>query len=86
MTFGNWLGLAVALERLGYVQYAFSTKVLVRSALIALVVGSLLTAVNQYEILLRGPYTSPLRIKVMFNFLVPFLVSSVSAAVNRPKG
>lgn len=66
-------------------QYAFSRKVLVRSVTISLVVGSLLTATNQYEVLLRGPYTRSLLVKVVFNFLVPFLVSSVSAAVNRPQ-
>lgn len=59
--------------------------VLKRSAAIALVVGAVLSAANQGAVLLRGPWTAGLFAKVLFNCLVPFIVSSVSAAVNRGK-
>lgn len=63
--------------------YAARPAVVRRSATIALIVGALLSAANQGEVLLRGPWTAGLFAKILFNCLVPFIVSSVSAAVNR---
>lgn len=63
--------------------YAARPAVLRRSASIALVVGAVLSAANQGEIILRGPWTLGLLAKIGFNGLVPFIVSSVSAAANR---
>lgn len=65
--------------------FAARPAVLRRSAVIALLVGALLSAANQGAVLLRGPWTAGLFAKVLFNCLVPFIVSSVSAAVNRGK-
>lgn len=63
--------------------YAARPAVLRRSTAIALIVGAVLSAANQGAVLLRGPWTAGLFAKVLFNCLVPFIVSSVSAAVNR---
>ena len=53
-----------------------------RNLLIALVVGTVLTAVNQWEVLVRQELTNPLIARVFANYLIPFVVSTVSAAVN----
>jgi hypothetical protein len=69
----------------GALAYATRPAVLRRSAVIALIVGTLLSAGNQGGIILRGPWTMGLLAKIAFNCLVPFIVSSVSAAANREK-
>ncbi|MDX6770160.1 MAG: hypothetical protein SF051_11560 [Elusimicrobiota bacterium] len=72
-------------EILGTLAYAARPAVLRRSVSIALLVGAVLSAANQGGLLLRGPWTWGLYAKIAFNFLVPFIVSSVSAAANREK-
>ncbi len=51
--------------------------------MIALIVGSLLTVANQYDVISRGPIPATLLVKICFNFAIPFAVSSVSAYANR---
>ena len=69
----------------GDLGYVFSRPVLKRSFLIALVVGSILSLANQSDVIARGPFTLLLGMKLFFNFLVPFTVSSVSAVMNRER-
>jgi hypothetical protein len=64
-------------------RYVFSRGVLRRNLLIALVVGTLLSAANQWDVVLREPMSARLGAKIFFNFVIPFVVSSVSAALNR---
>jgi hypothetical protein len=45
----------------------------------------ILSIANQYDLLLRTPVTAKLAVKIFFNFVVPFVVSSSSAALNRPR-
>lgn len=52
-------------------------------SLIALMVGFLLTLANQFDVLWSEPITPRLMAKVILNFLIPFVVSSTSAAMNR---
>ena len=66
-------------------MYIFSGPVLRRNLIIALVVGCVLSIANQYDLLLRAPLSAGLLVKLFFNFLVPFIVSSISAFVNRPR-
>lgn len=66
-------------------RYAFTRDVLRRSSVIALVVGCLLTLANQFDVVFSGPYTLRLGVKIFLNFLIPFAVSSVSAAMNRKR-
>lgn len=66
--------------------YALSPRVVRRSLLLATVVGTVLSAANQGEAIVRGAVTGRMLLKVLFNYAVPFIVSSVSAAANRPKG
>ncbi len=64
-------------------RYVFSRSVLRRNLLIALVVGTLLSVANQLDVVLREPMSAGLGLKIFFNFIIPFAVSSVSAALNR---
>ncbi len=58
-------------------------RVFKRNLVIALIVGSLLTVANQFEVILRGSISVSLLVKICLNFAIPFVVSSVSAYVNR---
>ncbi len=49
----------------------------------ALIVGCLLSAVNQSDVLLRESFTTRVGLKLLLNFIIPFVVSSVSAVINR---
>ena len=53
-----------------------------RNGLLAIVVGCLLTLTNQLDVLLTQPFTPLLAMKIFFNFLIPFDVSSAGAAIN----
>jgi hypothetical protein len=64
-------------------RYVFSSEVLKRNGLLALVVGCLLTLTNQLDVLLTHPFTPLFAMKIFFNFLIPFVVSSAAAALNR---
>jgi hypothetical protein len=55
---------------------------LLRSLLIALVVGTILTAINQGDLLLHGRWNGPLAWKVPLTYAVPFLVATWSALIN----
>lgn len=64
-------------------RYVFRPPVVQRNLCIALVVGALLSAANQLDVVLREPMSARLGAKIFFNFLIPFIVSSASAALNR---
>jgi hypothetical protein len=67
------------------IAYVFSPPVFKRSLTIALVVGSILSIANQYDVLARTPMNARLGVKLLFNFLVPFTVASASAVLNRKR-
>ena len=60
----------------------------VRQALrVAVVIGTVLFAINQADVLLRGEATPLVAAKVALTYLVPYLVSTYSAlGVNRLRG
>lgn len=62
--------------------YMCKWQVLRRNLYIALVVGFVLSIINQLDIVLRGPITTFLVIKLASNFVIPFIVSSVSVALD----
>lgn len=70
----------------GALAYIFSRRVLRKSLILAAIVGSLLSLVNQTDVVLRDGLTLRTAIKLLMNFLIPFMVASVSAAMNRPEG
>jgi len=53
-----------------------------RSTLIALVVGSVLVAINQGDMLVAGRWDLALLWKVPLTYLVPFIVATWGALVN----
>jgi predicted secreted protein len=67
------------------IRFIFSRNVLRRNLLIALIVGCILSLANQYDVIARTTINATLVLKIFFNFLVPFIVSSASAAVNRER-
>jgi len=48
-----------------------------RTIRIALVVGLLLSAINEGDVLLRGDVTSGVALKIAMNFVVPLVVSNL---------
>jgi hypothetical protein len=77
-------GPAHLFKRLGNcVRFVFSRNVIHRNLFIAVVVGCILSGANQYDVIARTSFTAKLGLKIFFNFLVPFIVSSASAAVTR---
>ena len=52
-----------------------------RTLTIALVVGSILTAINHADVIIRGDATSTTVAKAALNYLVPFIVSNLGLLV-----
>ena len=59
---------------------ASDRAILRRSVVTCLLVGTLLTFINQGDRLLRGEFDSTMAWKIGLTFLVPFLVATVSGA------
>ncbi len=74
---------ANAKSRPGGIAHVFSREVFTRNCVLAAVVGCLLTIANQLDVLLVQPLSFRLGTKILFNFLIPFAVSSTSAFINR---
>jgi hypothetical protein len=72
----------MANKRVHTLRFVFSGRVLRRNLVLALIVGSFLSLANQLDVILLGPFTARLGVKLFFNFLIPFAVSSTSAAIN----
>jgi hypothetical protein len=54
-----------------------------RTLTIALVVGTILTAINQADVILRGDATSTTVVKGALNYVVPFIVSNLGLLAGR---
>ena len=63
-------------------NYYMTPGVLRRSLLIALLVGSVLTAINQGNLLLDGEFPASLYWKIPLTYCVPFLVATAGAVLN----
>jgi hypothetical protein len=72
-----------ARSRSSVIRYVFSPAVFRRNCLLAAIVGLLLTIANQLDVMLAQPVSFRLGSKILFNFLIPFAVSSTSAVMNR---
>ena len=48
-----------------------------RTLTIALVVGTILTVINQADVILRGEASAATVVKTVLNYLVPFVVSNL---------
>jgi hypothetical protein len=58
-------------------QTCRSRTTLRRTVRIALVVGTVLTLINQLDVIVRGEATALTGVKVVLNFCVPFIVSNL---------
>ena len=63
------------------VSVFFSRKVMKRSAIIALIVGTILAFINHGDVILTASLTSACWIKMIATCLVPYTVSSVTAVL-----
>ena len=61
------------------VRLVFSARLLRRTLVIALVVGTLLTLINQGHVIAGGEATSATWARMGANYLIPFVVSSIGA-------
>jgi hypothetical protein len=56
-----------------------------RTVGIAIVVGVVLTAINQLDVIVRGEATAVTYLKCAMNFVVPFVVSNLGLVSGRPR-
>ena len=61
-------------------HYWFLRRTVLRAVRVASIVGIILTIINHYDELLGGDYSPRLMRKILLTFLVPYCVSSFSAA------
>ncbi|MGE0641570.1 MAG: nitrate/nitrite transporter NrtS [Thermoanaerobaculia bacterium] len=69
----------------GGLRGALTRPVLARSLRASLVVGTLLTALNQGDLLLQGAFPAALWWKIPLTYLVPFLVATYGALGAAPR-
>src|SRR5262245_26349554 len=67
----------------GALRYCGQRKHLRRTIRIALVVGIVLTAINQLDVILRGDEVAITYAKCAMNFVVPFIVSNLGLLTGR---
>ncbi|MCA1700313.1 MAG: hypothetical protein LC790_15990, partial [Actinobacteria bacterium] len=67
-------------EALGYCAQRSHLR---RTVAIALVVGVVLTAINQLDVILAGDATAATGLKSALNFVVPFVVSNLGLLSGR---
>lgn len=53
-----------------------------RSLIVALIVGTILTAINQGNIILRGDFPPSLYWKIPLTYMVPYCVATTGAILN----
>jgi hypothetical protein len=64
-------------------RYCLRRKHLRKTTTIALVVGLLLTAINQGDVILSGHSTPATAVRCTLNFLIPFIVSNLGLLSGR---
>lgn len=64
---------------MNWIRLAFSESVWRRAAKVAILVGPILVAVNQGDVILRGGLDIICIVKIGLTFLVPYLVSTFSS-------
>ena len=65
------------------VDYCLRREHLRRTVRIALVVGIVLTSINQLDVIVRGEATTVTWVKCGLNFVVPFIVSNLGLLSGR---
>ncbi len=83
------MGAALSRHRTAVIRrcrYCLRPESLRATTRIALVVGVLLTGINEGDTLARGHLGVSLAVKIPLNFVVPFLVSNLGLLAGRPGG
>ena len=62
-----------------FLTVLFSRPVVIRSIKISLIIGTGLSLINQHEYLIEGHINGKVLMKIFFNYLVPYLVSTYAA-------
>lgn len=62
-------------------HYWFRRETVIRALKMAMIVGPILTMINQGDVLLSGQYSPRVFLKIFLTFLVPYIVSSISSAL-----
>lgn len=68
------------------IQICCARTTLRRTIRIAAVVGLVLTGINEGDSLVRGTVSAAIAIKIVFNFLVPFVVSNLGVLAGTRRG
>ena len=68
---------------MNYLKIATEKRIYKRSLLVSMVVGSLLTLINQYNSLFESGLSDLNYLKVGLTFIVPYLVSTYSAIMSK---
>lgn len=63
----------------GWLQLAASAPVVRRSAIVALVVGTILVAINHGDAIIRGDVTLGRVLRILLTVIVPYCVSTYSS-------
>ena len=63
-----------------FLYHWFRRETVMRALKVAGIVGPILTIINQYDLLLGLDFSAKLFFKIVLTFLVPYSVSSYSAA------
>lgn len=64
-----------------FIKYATQWNTVARSLKLAGIVGTLLAAINHYDMLLSGVFSTRRGIQIIVTYLVPFSVSTISAGL-----
>lgn len=65
--------------------YCATSQHLRRTVVIAIVVGTILTVVNQVDVIIAGNPTAFTAVKITMNYVVPFVVSNLGLLAGRPR-
>ncbi len=66
-------------QRESWLKTALRRDVVIRSLKISLVVGTILTLINQCDVILSGAVTTGVILKIGLTFLVPYSVGTYAA-------
>lgn len=76
---GNWMKAELKSDKASWLQLASSRNVVRRSTKVSMLVGTILVAINQGNLLLGGVYSPDLWWKIPLTYCVPFAVSTYAA-------
>ena len=64
-----------------FLKYATERAIAVRSLKVAIVVGTILAAINHYDMFMSGEYTARRVAQIFLTYLVPYCVATYGGAM-----